>query len=104
MKSKKEESIMLIVLGLIGTPNMLVFIMKSFRGDDVLDTIFGYIMVAMLISFWVGIVIELIKSKRNNNKHNRSKCRIKTKPNLKSKSIHMVRRTRPRLCRLSINR
>ena len=70
MKSKKEESIMLIVLGLIGTPNMLVFIMKSFRSDDVLDTIFGYIMVAMLISFWVGIVIELIKSKRNNNKKN----------------------------------
>jgi hypothetical protein len=68
MKSKKEESIMLIVLGLIGTPNMLVFIMKSFRSDDVLDTIFGYIMVAMLISFWVGIVIELIKSKRSNNK------------------------------------
>ena len=55
---------MLIVLGLIGTPNMLVFIVKSFRGDDVLDTIFGYIMVAMLISFWVGIVIELIKSKK----------------------------------------
>ena len=59
---------MLIVLGFIGTPNMLVFIMKSFRSDDVLDTIFGYIMVAMLISFWVGIVIELIKSKRSNNK------------------------------------
>ena len=59
---------MLIVLGLIGTPNMLVFIMKSFRSDDVLDTIFGYIMVAMLISIWVGIVIELIKSKRSNNK------------------------------------
>ena len=59
---------MLIVLGLIGTPNMLVFIMKSFRSDDVLDTIFGYIMVAMLISFWVGIVIELIKSKGSNNK------------------------------------
>jgi hypothetical protein len=70
MKSKKEESIMLIVLGLIGTPNMLVFIVKSFRSDDVLDTIFGYIMVAMLIFFWVGIVIELIKSKRNNNKKN----------------------------------
>ena len=64
MKSKKEESIMLIVLGLIGTPNMLVFIMKSFRSDDVLDTIFGYIMVAMLISFWVGIVIEMIKNKK----------------------------------------
>ena len=59
---------MLIVLGLIGTPNMLAFIVKLFRGDDVLDTIFGYIMVAMLISFWVGIVIELIKSKRSNNK------------------------------------
>ena len=29
MKSKKEESIMLIVLGLIGTPNMLVFIMNE---------------------------------------------------------------------------
>ena len=70
MKSKKEESIMLIVLGLIGTPNMLVFIVKSFRSDDVLDTIFGYIMVAMLIFFWVCIVIELIKSKRNNNKKN----------------------------------
>jgi tellurite resistance protein TehA-like permease len=68
MKSKKEESIMLIVLGLIGTPNMLVFIMKSFRSDDVLDTIFGYIMVALLVLFWVGIVIELIKSKRSNNK------------------------------------
>ena len=67
MKSKKEEALILIVLGLIGTPNMLVFIMKSFRSDDVLDTIFGYIMVAMLISFWVGIVIELIKSKRSNN-------------------------------------
>ncbi len=64
MKSKKEESIMLIVLGLIGTPNMLVFIMKSFRGDDVLDTIFGYIMVAMLVLFWVGIVIEMIKNKK----------------------------------------
>ena len=61
---------MLIVLGLIGTPNMLVFIVKSFRSDDVLDTIFGYIMVAMLIFFWVCIVIELIKSKRNNNKKN----------------------------------
>ena len=59
---------MLVVLGLIATPNMLVFIVKSFRGDDVLDTIFGYIMVAMLISFWVGIIIELIKSKRSNNK------------------------------------
>ena len=59
---------MLIVLGLIGTPNMLVFIVKSFRSDDVLDTIFGYIMVAMLIFFWVCIVIELIKSKRGNNK------------------------------------
>ena len=58
---------MLIVLGLIGTPNMLVFIMKSFRGDDVLDTIFGYIMVAMLIFFWVCIVIELIKSKKSND-------------------------------------
>ena len=64
MKSKKEESIMLIVLGLIGTPNMLVFIMKSFRSDDVLDTIFGYIMVAMLVLFWVGIVIEMIKNKK----------------------------------------
>ena len=55
---------MLIVLGLIGTPNMLVFIMKSFRSDDVLDTIFGYIMVAMLVLFWVGIVIEMIKNKK----------------------------------------
>ena len=64
MSTKKEESIMLVVLGLIATPNMLVFIVKSFRGDDVLDTIFGYIMVAMLILFWVGIVIELIKSKK----------------------------------------
>ena len=68
MSTKKEENIMLVVLGLIATPNMLVFIVKSFRGDDVLDTIFGYIMVALLISFWVGIVIELIKSKRSNNK------------------------------------
>ena len=68
MSTKKEENIILIVLGLIGTPNMLVFIVKSFRGDDVLDTIFGYIMVAMLVLFWVGIVIELIKSKRSNNK------------------------------------
>ena len=68
MSTKKEENIMLVVLGLIATPNMLVFIMKSFRGDDVLDTIFGYIMVALLVLFWVGIVIELIKSKRSNNK------------------------------------
>ena len=68
MKSKKEESIILILLGLIATPNMLVFIVKSFRGDDVLDTIFGYIMVALLVLFWVGIVIEMIKSKRSNNK------------------------------------
>ena len=68
MSTKKEENIMLIVLGLIGTPNMLVFIMKSFRSDDVLDTIFGYIMVAMLVLFWVGIVFELIKGKRSNNK------------------------------------
>ena len=52
MSTKKEENIMLVVLGLIATPNMLVFIVKSFRGDEVLDTIFGYIMVAMLISFW----------------------------------------------------
>ena len=64
MKSKKEESIMLIMLGLIGTPNMLVFIMKSFRGDDIIDTIFGYIMVALLVLFWVGIVIEMIKNKK----------------------------------------
>ena len=68
MSTKKEENIMLVVLGLIATPNMLVFIVKSFRGDDVLDTILGDIMVALLISFWVGIVIELIKSKRSNNK------------------------------------
>ena len=68
MSTKKEENIMLVVLGLIATPNMLVFIVKSFRGDDVLDTIFGYIMVAMLVLFWVGIVFELIKSKRSNNK------------------------------------
>ena len=68
MSTKKEESIMLVVLGLIATPNMLVFIVKSFRGDDVLDTVFGYIMVALLVLFWVGIVIELIKSKRSNNK------------------------------------
>ena len=68
MSTKKEENIMLVVLGLIATPNMLVFIMKSFRGDDVLDTIFGYIMVALLVLFWVGIVFELIKSKRSNNK------------------------------------
>ena len=68
MSTKKEENIILVVLGLIATPNMLVFIMKSFRGDDVLDTIFGYIMVTMLVLFWVGIVIELIKSKRSNNK------------------------------------
>ncbi|MBR5846314.1 MAG: hypothetical protein IKY72_00760 [Bacteroidaceae bacterium] len=68
MSTKKEENIMLVVLGLIATPNMLVFIMKSFRGDDVLDTVFGYIMVALLVLFWVGIVIEMIKSKRSNNK------------------------------------
>ena len=68
MSTKKEENIMLVVLGLIATPNMLVFIVKSFRGDDVLDTIFGYIMVALLVLFWVGIVFELIKSKRSNNK------------------------------------
>ena len=68
MSTKKEENIILVVLGLIATPNMLVFIMKSFRGDDVLETVFGYIMVALLILFWVGIVIELIKSKRSNNK------------------------------------
>ena len=68
MSTKKEENILLVVLSLIATPNMLVFIVKSFRGDDIIDTIFGYIMVAMLISFWVGIVIELIKSKRSNNK------------------------------------
>ena len=59
---------MLVVGGLIATPNMLVFIVKSFRGDDVLDTIFGYIMVALLVLFWVGIVFELIKGKRSNNK------------------------------------
>ena len=64
MSTKKEENIMLVVLGLIATPNMLVFIVRSFRGDDVLDTIFGYIMVTMLVLFWVGIVIELIKSKK----------------------------------------
>ena len=68
MSTKKEENIMLVVGGLIATPNMLVFIVKSFRGDDVLDTIFGYIMVALLVLFWVGIVFELIKGKRSNNK------------------------------------
>ena len=64
MSTKKEENIILVVMTLIATPNMLVFIVKSFRGDDVLDTIFGYIMVAMLIFFWVGIVIEMIKNKK----------------------------------------
>ena len=59
---------MLVVGGLIATPNMLVFIVKSFRGDDIIDTIFGYIMVALLVLFWVGIVFELIKGKRSNNK------------------------------------
>ena len=68
MSTKKEENIMLVVGGLIATPNMLVFIVKSFRGDDVLDTIFGYIMVALLVLFWVGVVIEMIKGKRSNNK------------------------------------
>ena len=64
MSTKKEENIMLVVLGLIATPNMLVFIVRSFRGDDVLETVFGYIMVALLILFWVGIVIEMIKNKK----------------------------------------
>ena len=64
MSTKKEENIMLVVGGLIATPNMLVFIVKSFRGDDIIDTIFGYIMVAMLIFFWVCIVIEMIRNKK----------------------------------------
>ena len=64
MSTKKEENIMLVVGGLIATTNMLVFIVKSFRGDDVLDTIFGYIMVALLVLFWVGVVIEMIKNKK----------------------------------------
>ena len=64
MSTKKEENIMLVVLGLIATPNMLVFIVRSFRGDDVLETVFGYIMVALLVLFWVGIVIEMIKNKK----------------------------------------
>ena len=68
MSTKKEENIMLVVLGLIATPNMLVFIVKSFRGDDITDTIFGYIMVALLILFWVSIVIEMIKNKKSNEK------------------------------------
>ena len=64
MSTKKEENIMLVVLALIATPNMLVFIVKSFRGDDIIDTIFGYIMVALLVLFWVGVVIEMIKNKK----------------------------------------
>ena len=64
MSTKKEENIILVVMTLIATPNMLVFIVKSFRGDDIIDSIFGYIMVALLVLFWVSIVIEMIKNKK----------------------------------------
>ena len=67
MSTKKEENIILVVMTLIATPNMLVFIVKSFRGDDIIDTIFGYIMVALLVLFWVGVVIEMIKNKKSND-------------------------------------
>lgn len=65
MSSKKEENIMLVVMALIATPNMLIFISRSFPGDDMIDTVFGYIMVALLIGFWVGVIVHIIRNKDN---------------------------------------
>ena len=68
MSTKKEENIMLVVLGLIATPNMLYFVVKSFRGNDSIDIIFGYLMAALYLFMWVMVVIEIIKYRRGKNK------------------------------------
>lgn len=64
---EKDKTIELIVLALIATPNMLFFIVKSFREADILGFVFGYIMVALLIGFWIGVVVEIVKNKRSKN-------------------------------------
>lgn len=76
MNSKKEENIMLVVMALIATPNMLIFIAKSFRKADTLNTVFGYIMVALLIGFWASVIVPIIRDKvgkkDKENKYNKN--------------------------------
>ena len=66
--STKKEIIGLIAGVLVATPNMLYFGVKSFRGNDSIDIIFGYLMVALYLFMWVMVVIEIIKYRRGKNK------------------------------------
>ena len=66
--STKKEIIGLIAGVLVATPNMLYFVVKSFRGNDSIDIIFGYLMAALYLFMWVMVVIEIIKYRRGKNK------------------------------------
>ena len=66
--STKKEIIGLIAGVLVATPNMLYFVVKSFRGNDSIDIIFGYLMAALYLFMWVMVVIEIIKYRRVKNK------------------------------------
>ena len=66
--STKKEITGLIAGVLVATPNMLYFVVKSFRGNDSIDIIFGYLMAALYLFMWVMVVIEIIKYRRGKNK------------------------------------
>lgn len=55
---------------------MLIFIAKSFRKADTLNTVFGYIMVALLIGFWASVIVPIIRDKvgkkDKENKYNKN--------------------------------
>lgn len=65
--SSKDKNIELIALALIATPNLLYFIVKSFREDTLLDTVFGYIGIALFVFFWVMVIVEIVRNKRGKN-------------------------------------
>lgn len=64
MKSKRDL-ITLIVATLVMTPNIAHFTIKSFRSDDTLDHVFGYLIGGLYLLMWIMTVVEIIKYRRN---------------------------------------
>lgn len=65
--SSKDKNIELIIMALIATPNLVYFIVKSFREDTLLDTIFGYIGIALFVFFWGLCIVEIVRNNRGKN-------------------------------------
>lgn len=64
MKSKRDL-VTLIVATLVMAPNIVHFTIKSFRSDDTLDHVFGYLMGGLYLLMWIMTVVEIIKYRRN---------------------------------------